>query len=377
MHAGRAEVGGYRDRLRQRAADQLGQAGDELADVDHLRLQRLLAREGEQALDQLHAAARRLQRRFDEFVEFGVIRTVILQRRQVADDDGEQVVEVVGQAAGQLANGLHFLGLDEGGLHALLFGDVVREDEEAEVFALRADFRNQRALRMDGLALALHLVFVGHLLPGQRLAHRILDLGIDLGADHVEHVAVGHRALRVAVPVRVALVGVAIDLVLVHVADEDGDGVVDQAQAGFAAAEGGGDALVFLVRLAQVGEGVFKLGGAPAHTLFELDVLVLGQVFDVALFGDIAVQRDETAMRQRLAAQQQDTAVRTLAFGDMRREVAGGSHALGDLHFPVAGAVFAALGVVADEAFERCADIGQLVGKFEQLEEGAVPRHQA
>ena len=36
--------------------------------VDHLRLQRLLAGEGQQALDQLHAAAGRLQGRRDELL---------------------------------------------------------------------------------------------------------------------------------------------------------------------------------------------------------------------------------------------------------------------------------------------------------------------
>ncbi len=78
----------------------------------------------------------------------------------------------------------------------------------------------------------------------------------------------------------------------------------------FAAAEGGGDALRFPRSPCAGWRRRFKLGGAPAHTLFELDVLVLSQVFDVALFGDIAVQRDKTAVRQRLAAQRQDPAVR-------------------------------------------------------------------
>jgi hypothetical protein len=56
------------------------------------------------------------------------------------------------------------------------------------------------------------------------------------------------------------------------------DGVVDQAQAFFAAAQGSGDALVFRVGAGQVGIGVFQLRGAPAHPLVELNVLVLGQV---------------------------------------------------------------------------------------------------
>ena len=76
-------------------------------------------------------------------------------------------------------------------------------------------------------------------------------------------------------------------------------------------------------------------------------------------------------------AQQQHLAVRPLAFGNVGREIAGGGDPLRNLHLPVAGAVFTAFGVVADETLEWRTDIGQLVGKFEQFEEGAVPRHQA
>ena len=119
---------------------------------------------------------------------------------------------------------------------------------------------------------------------------------------------------------------------------------------------------------AQVGEGVFKLGGAPAHTPLRAGCSGARSGFDVALFGDIAVQRDEPRP-EGLAAQQQDRPFgrwRSVTCGEKWRAAA----TRGDLHFPVAGAVFAALGVVADEAFERRADTGQLVGKFEQLEEG-------
>ena len=110
------------------------------------RREGLLAREGEQALDQLHAAARRLQRRFDEFVEFGVIRTVILQRRQVADDDGEQVVEIVGDAASQLAQCVEFLRLQQLFLQFALLGHI-------------ADHR-QTAPRADGPEASLEMALL-------------------------------------------------------------------------------------------------------------------------------------------------------------------------------------------------------------------------
>ena len=41
---------------------------------------------------------------------------LVAQGVEVAGDDGEQVVEVVGEAAGELADGFHLLGLDQRGL---------------------------------------------------------------------------------------------------------------------------------------------------------------------------------------------------------------------------------------------------------------------
>jgi hypothetical protein len=198
--------------------------------------------------------------------------------------------------------------LHQGGLHALLLGDVVREHEEAEVFALGADFRDQRALRKDILALALHLVFVGDLLAAQGFPDVFTNLAINVVADHVAHAAPGDRTFRVAVPVGIALVGVLINLVVIDVADQNRNGVIDQAQAFFAAPQGRCDTAVFAIGPGQVGVGVFELGGTAADALVELDVLVLGQVFDVTLFGDVGVQRDKPFVGQGFTAQQQDLA---------------------------------------------------------------------
>ena len=70
-----------------------------------LRREWLLPGEGEQALDQLYAAARRLQRRFDEFANCRVVRALILQGGKIADDDRQQIIEVVCESTGQLPNG--------------------------------------------------------------------------------------------------------------------------------------------------------------------------------------------------------------------------------------------------------------------------------
>ena len=61
------------------------------------------------------------------------------ERLQIADDDGQQVVEIVRHAAGQLADALHLLRLGELLLRALQrllglapLGDVARDLGEAD-----------------------------------------------------------------------------------------------------------------------------------------------------------------------------------------------------------------------------------------------------
>ena len=61
----------------------------------------------------------------------------------------------------------------------------------------------------------------------------------------------------------------------------------------------------------------------------------------------------------------------------MRCKVGGSRDAFGNLGFVITRAVFATLGVVADEALEGGADLSQLFREIEQFEKGLVPRHQA
>ena len=60
----------------------------------------------------------------------------------------------------------------------------------------------------------------------------------------------------------------------------------------------------------------------------------------------------------------------------MRDEAARQPHALGNEFLHIAGSVFAALGVVADERLETGADIGHFFWKIQQPQESLVPGHQ-
>ena len=86
---------------------------------------------------------RRLQHRVDDLARVPVLRQVRAQQFDVADDHGQDVVEIVRDAAGQLADRFHLLRTEQR-LARLLeclprltqFGDVVRDAEHADDFAL-------------------------------------------------------------------------------------------------------------------------------------------------------------------------------------------------------------------------------------------------
>ena len=86
-------------------------------DVDIARLQRLAAGEGEQMLDQLAAAFRRLVDQFGRLLQLRLMRKARDQRFGGAGDHRQHVVEVVRDAAGELADGVELLRLQQ-----LVFG---------------------------------------------------------------------------------------------------------------------------------------------------------------------------------------------------------------------------------------------------------------
>ena len=63
--------------------------------------------------------------------EFGLVGHGVGEDADRAGDDGQYVVEVVGDAAGQLADGVHFLGLPDLGLRGLLLREIAADEEMA------------------------------------------------------------------------------------------------------------------------------------------------------------------------------------------------------------------------------------------------------
>ena len=136
------------DRLADQPAQQHLQFRQHVVELQHLRPQRLAAREGEQLPHQARRAIGVLLDLHD-VLEGRVGRAVIGEQEVgIADDRGQHVVEVVRDAAGELADRLHLLALREILLQRALLGGVEREDGRARALvAARIGGRDEEARR--------------------------------------------------------------------------------------------------------------------------------------------------------------------------------------------------------------------------------------
>ncbi len=105
--------------------------------MEHLRTERLLARERKQLPDESGGAVRVLLDVHD-VLERWVRRTVVLQKEVgEADDRRQHVVEVMCDAAGQLPDRLHLLTLRDLHLERALLGRLDHIGDDAFALALR------------------------------------------------------------------------------------------------------------------------------------------------------------------------------------------------------------------------------------------------
>ena len=139
------------DRLADQPAQQHLQFRQHVVELQRLRAQRLPAREGEQLPHQPRRAIGVLLDLHD-VLEGRIGRPVIGEQQVgIADDRGQHIVEVVRDAAGELADRLHLLALGEILLQRALLGGVEREDGRARALvALRIGGRDEEARRTRG-----------------------------------------------------------------------------------------------------------------------------------------------------------------------------------------------------------------------------------
>ncbi len=138
-------------------------------------------------------------------------------------------------AAGQLADGLHFLRLHQGGLRPFLFGHVERQNEATEYAAVRRKLRHQRTARKHRATIgAGQRILVANLHAGQGARDIVTDSWPYQRPEHRSGAMTDDPVDGHTEPVRVPLVGVAKDELMVEVADIGWHAVGNQAQARFA-----------------------------------------------------------------------------------------------------------------------------------------------
>ena len=98
----------------------------QLVEIGRSRHQRLAPAEGEQPASEIGAVLGGMPHRFGELAQ-AVVLDLRCQNIGVEQDRRQHVVEVVSDAAGQLADGFHALGLRQLGFGMLAIGDV-RDD---------------------------------------------------------------------------------------------------------------------------------------------------------------------------------------------------------------------------------------------------------
>ncbi len=232
---GRPQLGGELladlDMLAHGTMQQVVHADDDLIEVDRLRAQLLAAREGEELLRQLLGAARRQRGRSHQAQQARLVAELALEQLEIAGDHREHVVEVVSDAAGELAHRLHLLRLTQRVLDAPPLGRLAQEADAADHLAAAAVERREEAVVIalasalgDGVA----LVVERRLAAVERAAHRRLADGADEVGQDVEnalpqHAVDGHSgdALHARVPQRDAELAVEHDDALGAALDEE------------------------------------------------------------------------------------------------------------------------------------------------------------
>ena len=129
------EYGFDLDMLAERALQQFCGVDDQRIDVGYPRLERLLAGERQQMLGEVGAARRGF---VDHSRDGGKLRLALDRIGQDFDrsrDHGQDIVEVVRDAAGELADRFHLFGLPDPVLGRDLVGEIANESVEHESVA--------------------------------------------------------------------------------------------------------------------------------------------------------------------------------------------------------------------------------------------------
>ena len=143
------------DVLAERTLHQRRHVAEQRVDVGRTRHQRLAPAEGEEPRREIGAVLGGKPHRLCELAQ-ALVLDLRGEHLGVEQDGGQHVVEVVGDAAGQLADGLHALRLGELGFRVLLVGDVGHDRADAGHRAGGIDHRELDAHQRPPAAGRLH-----------------------------------------------------------------------------------------------------------------------------------------------------------------------------------------------------------------------------
>src|SRR5712691_224016 len=121
---GGGELSGEFDIFSDEWAEEALHVGDDGVDVDDLELEMLFAAEGEELAGESGRAIGGLANGFGFGVQRMFRSELVEENLGISADDHEEVVEIVSDAAGEAADGFHFLGLAELVLEDTALGDV-------------------------------------------------------------------------------------------------------------------------------------------------------------------------------------------------------------------------------------------------------------
>ena len=124
------------DGLAERSLQELRHHAHLVVEIDDLGLEMAAAREGQQPPGEARARVGGLGGAAN-VIAGALVVDEGLEQLQISGDDGQKIVEVVGDAAGQLADGLEALRLQERLLAFHVFGQVAHEDDDAGAIAAR------------------------------------------------------------------------------------------------------------------------------------------------------------------------------------------------------------------------------------------------
>ena len=192
------------------------------------------------------------------------------------------------------------------------------------------------------------------------------DDAVGLGSENLLDRQAADGLRGEAEPFGVAAVGVEVMVPRIHMGDQRRNGVHDEPQATFRQAQGLGNLVDLLV-------GAGQRGGAFSDPRLEHRVVLLDQALIAPLLRDVGPQGHESQIGNRHAANRQNLAIGPRPLRVVGLKGADGSHAFRHQAIDLALAVFAALGVVADEIFEGGAHPDHGLGKIQQAGEGLVP----